>query len=44
MIAEFGYSNDCLVLLVKPGGQVSETTIKKLLPVAFTSETLASKK
>ena len=40
VIAEFGYSNNCLVLLVKPSGEYKETTIKDLLPEAFTGKDL----
>ena len=40
VIAEFGYSNNCLVLLVKPSGERRETTIRDLLPDAFTPEAL----
>ena len=42
VIAEFGYANNCLVLLVKPSGESKRVTIKELLPYAFTPEDLSS--
>ena len=42
MIAEFGYANNCLILLVKPSGKIKRVTIKELLPDAFTPEDLTS--
>ena len=40
IIAEFGHSNDCLVLLVNPSREIKEITIKALLPNAFHPEIL----
>ena len=42
VIAEFGYANNCLVLLVKPSGKIKRVTIKELLPSAFTPEDLTT--
>ena len=38
MIAEFGYANNCLIVLVKPSGEIKRVTIEELLPNAFTPE------
>ena len=43
VIAEFGYSSNCLILLVKPSGEYKETTITELLPEPFTRHVLSGK-
>ena len=41
IISEFGYAADCVVIMVKyPGNECLRTTIKQLLPHAFTPDTL----
>ena len=43
VIAEFGYSCNCLILLVKPSGEYKETAITELLPEPFTRHVLSGK-
>ena len=43
VIAEFGYSSNCLILLVKPSGEYKETAITELLPEPFTRHVLSGK-
>ena len=41
IISEFGYAADCVVIMVKyPGNECLRTTIKQLLPHAFTPDAL----